>query len=151
MINDCMAASGGFTQTGTTIATDFKRWNGDLSVTHKATDWFTLNSNLSGGFWVPAHPPATEAAFANLVGRPFSCCPASILTIRTVPSITTRLSFLLGDQRPIQSTGHRQVGSFPPWPTEPPGQCLGRSPVPQEFYGNQLVRRRIPGSRRKQL
>lgn len=69
-------ASGGyFHQTGTTIATDFKRWNGDLSVTHKAEDWFTLNSNLAGGFGYQL-TPSNGGAFANPVGAAFFLLPS---------------------------------------------------------------------------
>ncbi|HEV3326727.1 MAG TPA: TonB-dependent receptor plug domain-containing protein, partial [Puia sp.] len=43
-------ASGGyFQQTGTTLASDFKRYNGSLSVTHKASDRFTISSVLNVG------------------------------------------------------------------------------------------------------
>jgi TonB-linked SusC/RagA family outer membrane protein len=69
-------ASGGyFHQTGTTIATDFRRWSGDLSVTHKATDWFTLNSNLNGGFGYQL-TPSNGGAFANPVGAAFFLLPS---------------------------------------------------------------------------
>ncbi len=69
-------ASGGyFHQTGTTIATDFRRWNGDLAVTHKATDWFTLNSNLTGGYGYQL-TPSNGGAFANPVGAAFFLLPS---------------------------------------------------------------------------
>jgi TonB-linked SusC/RagA family outer membrane protein len=69
-------ASGGyFHQTGTSIATDFKRWNGDVSVTHKATNWFTLTSSLNGGFGAQV-TPTNGGAFSNPVGAAFFLLPS---------------------------------------------------------------------------
>jgi TonB-linked SusC/RagA family outer membrane protein len=69
-------ASGGyFHQTGTTIATDFKRWNGDISVVHKANDWFTLSTTLSGGY-SNQHTPTNGGTFANPVLAAFFLLPS---------------------------------------------------------------------------
>lgn len=60
-------ASGGyFKQVGTTIATDFKRYNGAFSITHKLSDRITFNGNvqISTGL---QNTPANGGAFANPV------------------------------------------------------------------------------------
>jgi TonB-linked SusC/RagA family outer membrane protein len=60
-------ASGGiFRQEGTTIATDFKRYNGALSVSHKATDKITFSTSLNLGTSKQS-TPAAGGAFANPV------------------------------------------------------------------------------------
>ena len=60
-------ASGGyFKQVGTTIATDFKRYNGSFSLTHKAGDRFTFSGNLNISSALQ-NTPANGGAFANPV------------------------------------------------------------------------------------
>ena len=60
-------ASGGyFRQDGTTIATDFKRYNGSLSITHKATDWLNFTAGLNGSTSVQ-NTPSNGGTFANPV------------------------------------------------------------------------------------
>ena len=60
-------ASGGyFKQLGTTIATDFERYNGDLSITHKATDRLTFSATINGAA-TKQHTPNNGGAFANPV------------------------------------------------------------------------------------
>ncbi len=59
--------SGGyFKQDGTTIATNFKRYNGSLSVTHKAYDWLTFTGGLSGST-SSQNTPGNGGAFDNPV------------------------------------------------------------------------------------
>jgi TonB-linked SusC/RagA family outer membrane protein len=59
--------SGGyFKQDGTTIATDFKRYNGSLSVTHKAYDWLAFTGGLSGST-SSQNTPGNGGAYANPV------------------------------------------------------------------------------------
>jgi TonB-linked SusC/RagA family outer membrane protein len=60
------ASAGIFRQEGTTIATDFKRYNGALSLQHKATDKITLSTNLNLGT-SRQNTPAAGGAFANPV------------------------------------------------------------------------------------
>jgi TonB-linked SusC/RagA family outer membrane protein len=68
-------ASGGyFQQTGTTLASDFKRYNGSLSVTHKASDRFTISSVLNVGYTVQ-HTPSNGGTFANPVLASFFLLP----------------------------------------------------------------------------
>ncbi len=60
-------ASGGyFKQDGITIATDFKRYNGSISVTHKAADWANFTAGISGSTSIQ-NTPANGGAFANPV------------------------------------------------------------------------------------
>lgn len=60
-------ASGGyFKQQGTTLATEFHRINGALSVTHKATDKITFNGGVNIGSAVQ-HTPSNGGAYANPV------------------------------------------------------------------------------------
>jgi TonB-linked SusC/RagA family outer membrane protein len=59
--------SGGyFTQGGTTIATDFNRYNGAISVTHKATDRLTITAVLNGAS-TKQSTPTNGGTFANPV------------------------------------------------------------------------------------
>lgn len=68
-------ASGGyFKQDGTTIATDFKRYNGSISVTHKATDWLNFTSGINGSSSVQ-HTPSNGGTFANPVLATFFLVP----------------------------------------------------------------------------
>ena len=68
-------ASGGyFNQKGTSIASDFQRWNGAISLTHKASDRFTLSANLNGSN-TSQHTPTTGGTFANPVLASFFLLP----------------------------------------------------------------------------
>ncbi len=59
--------SGGyFKQGGTTVKTDFERYNGSIRLTNQATDKISLSMNLDGGF-VRQHTPSNGGAFANPV------------------------------------------------------------------------------------
>lgn len=69
------ASAGYFNQLGTTIASDFRRWTGDLSVTHKATDKFTLSTSLNGSY-VAQHTPLGGGNFANPVGAGYFLIPS---------------------------------------------------------------------------
>ncbi len=60
------ASAGYFRQEGTTIATDFKRYNGALSLTHKATDRITLSTNFNIGS-TRQSTPTNGGTFANPV------------------------------------------------------------------------------------
>lgn len=60
-------ASGGyFKQVGTVIASDFKRYNGAVAITHKAGDIFTFNGNINASSALQ-NTPANGGAFANPV------------------------------------------------------------------------------------
>ena len=61
------ASTGYFKQDGTTIATDFKRYNGALSINHKASDRFNFSTTLSGST-ATQHTPLNGGTFANPVG-----------------------------------------------------------------------------------
>ncbi len=68
-------ASGGyFKQDGTTIATDFKRYNGSLSITHKATDWLNFTAGLNGST-SSQNTPSNGGTFANPVLASFFLVP----------------------------------------------------------------------------
>ena len=68
-------ASGGyFGQTGTTIATDYNRYNGALSITHKASDKLTITSGINGSSALQ-HTPANGGAFTNPVLASFFLVP----------------------------------------------------------------------------
>ena len=61
--------SGGyFKQVGTTLATDFERYNGSISLTHKATDRLTLTLILNGS-GTKQSTPTNGGTFANPVLR----------------------------------------------------------------------------------
>jgi TonB-linked SusC/RagA family outer membrane protein len=60
------ASAGYFRQEGTTIATDFKRYNGALSLSHKATDKITLTANFNIGS-AKQSTPTNGGTFANPV------------------------------------------------------------------------------------
>jgi TonB-linked SusC/RagA family outer membrane protein len=60
------ASAGYFRQEGTTIATDFKRYNGALSLTHRATDKITLSTNFNIGS-TKQTTPTNGGTFANPV------------------------------------------------------------------------------------
>lgn len=60
-------ASGGyFNQEGISIASNFNRFSGSLSVTHHASDRFTLTADLSGSN-TAQHTPSNGGTFANPV------------------------------------------------------------------------------------
>ena len=42
------ASAGSFNQLGTTISSDFRRYNGNISVTHKVSDKLTFSAGLNG-------------------------------------------------------------------------------------------------------
>jgi TonB-linked SusC/RagA family outer membrane protein len=68
-------ASGGyFNQLGTSIASNFRRFSGDLAVTHKASDRFTLSVNLSGSN-TSQNTPGNGGQFANPVLASFFLLP----------------------------------------------------------------------------
>ncbi len=68
-------ASGGyFKQEGTTIATYYKRYNGSLSVTHKATDKITFTAGINGSN-SEQRTPSAGGAFANPVLASFFLLP----------------------------------------------------------------------------
>ncbi|HXB91220.1 MAG TPA: TonB-dependent receptor [Puia sp.] len=68
-------ASGGyFNQKGTSIASDFQRWNGAIAVTHKASDRFTLSANLNGSN-TSQTTPTNGGTFANPVLASFFLMP----------------------------------------------------------------------------
>lgn len=68
------ASAGFFNQDGTTIATDFKRYNGTLSINHKASDRFNFSTTLSGST-VTQHTPSNGGLFSNPVGAYFFLPP----------------------------------------------------------------------------
>ncbi|MBS1932754.1 MAG: TonB-dependent receptor [Bacteroidetes bacterium] len=68
------ASAGYFNQIGTTIATDFKRWNGSISVTHKASDRVTFSASLNGSSTYQ-HTPSNGGTFANPVLASFFLLP----------------------------------------------------------------------------
>ncbi|MEO7121319.1 MAG: SusC/RagA family TonB-linked outer membrane protein [Ginsengibacter sp.] len=68
-------ASGGFfNQIGTTIATDFKRYNGSVSITHKANDRVTFSTSINGSTTFQ-HTPSNGGTFANPVLASFFLLP----------------------------------------------------------------------------
>ena len=64
------ASTGFFKQDGTTIVTDFKRYNGALSINYKASERFNFSATLSGSSAIQ-HTPANGGLFANPVGAYF--------------------------------------------------------------------------------
>jgi len=67
--------SGGyFNQIGTALASDFKRYNGTVSVTHKATDKLTFGSSLSVGYSIQ-HTPFNTGAYGNPILESFLLLP----------------------------------------------------------------------------
>ncbi len=68
-------ASGGyFNQIGTTLASSFKRFNGSLSLTHKATDRLTITSSINVGY-SKQNTPFNGGTFANPVLAAFFLLP----------------------------------------------------------------------------
>jgi TonB-linked SusC/RagA family outer membrane protein len=68
------ASAGYFDQKGTSIASDFQRFNGSLSVTHKASDRFMISANVNGSN-TAQHTPGNGGAFANPVLASFFLMP----------------------------------------------------------------------------
>lgn len=68
------ASAGYFNQKGTSIATDFQRFNGSLAVTHKASDRLTISANISGSN-TSQHTPSNGGTFANPVLASFFLMP----------------------------------------------------------------------------
>jgi len=67
--------SGGiFNQIGTALASDFKRYNGSISVTHKATDRLTFTGTMSVGYSLQ-HTPFNSGAFGNPILESFLLLP----------------------------------------------------------------------------
>jgi TonB-linked SusC/RagA family outer membrane protein len=68
------ASAGYFNQKGISIASDFQRFNGALSITHKASDRFTLSANINGSN-TSQHTPSNGGTFANPVLASFFLMP----------------------------------------------------------------------------
>lgn len=67
--------SGGyFKQQGTTIATGFERYNGDFSLTHRATDRLTVSLRLNGAA-TKQETPSNGGTFANPVLESYFLLP----------------------------------------------------------------------------
>ncbi len=67
--------SGGyFNQIGTALASDFKRYNGTVSVTQKASDKLTFSTSLSLGYSLQ-HTPFNTGAFGNPILESFLLLP----------------------------------------------------------------------------
>ncbi|HVS95210.1 MAG TPA: SusC/RagA family TonB-linked outer membrane protein [Puia sp.] len=68
-------ASGGyFNQKGISIASDFQRFTGALSLTHRASDRFTLTANINASN-TAQHTPSNGGTFANPVLASFFLLP----------------------------------------------------------------------------
>jgi TonB-linked SusC/RagA family outer membrane protein len=67
-------SGGHFVQEGTTINSKLTRNNGNIRLTHKATDKITLNANINGGF-VNQRAPLNGGAFGNPVLTSFFILP----------------------------------------------------------------------------
>jgi TonB-linked SusC/RagA family outer membrane protein len=68
-------SGGRFTQEGTTINSQFARTNGNIRLTHKATDRLTLNVNFNGGY-VNQRAPLNGGAFGNPVLSSYFMLPS---------------------------------------------------------------------------
>jgi TonB-linked SusC/RagA family outer membrane protein len=67
--------SGGyFNQIGTALASDFKRYNGTINITHKATDQLTFTGSMSAGY-SKQNTPFNGGAFGNPVLEQFLLLP----------------------------------------------------------------------------
>ena len=67
--------SGGFfNQIGTALASDFKRYNGTLSITHKATDQLTFTGSMSAGY-SKQNTPFNSGSFGNPILEGFLLLP----------------------------------------------------------------------------
>jgi TonB-linked SusC/RagA family outer membrane protein len=68
-------ASGGlFDQQGTIIASSFKRYNGDLSITHKVNDKFSFSAMISGSA-ANQYTPNNNGFFANPIAAQVNLLP----------------------------------------------------------------------------
>ena len=68
------ASAGYFDQDGTTIATNFKRYNGNLNVTNKVNDRINVSVGINGSFSNQVAPPGS-AAYASPVSGAFFLPP----------------------------------------------------------------------------
>ncbi|HVS95213.1 MAG TPA: TonB-dependent receptor [Puia sp.] len=68
------ASAGYFDQDGTTIATNFKRYNGNISVSSKLNDRINFNAGLNGSYSYQIAPPGS-AAYASPVSGAFFLPP----------------------------------------------------------------------------
>jgi len=68
------ASAGYFNQDGTTIATYFKRYNGNLSLSSKLNDKITFTAGLNGSYSYQLSPPGS-AAFSSPVSGAFFLPP----------------------------------------------------------------------------
>lgn len=68
-------SGGHFIQEGTTINSKLKRTNGNIRLTHKATDRLNINFNLNGGY-VGQRAPLNGGAFGNPVLASFFLLPS---------------------------------------------------------------------------
>ena len=68
-------SGGRFTADGTTINSQFARTNGNIRLTHKATDRLTLNVNFNGGY-VNQRAPLNGGAFGNPVLSSYFLLPS---------------------------------------------------------------------------
>ena len=68
------ASAGYFDQDGTTIATNFKRYNGNISVTNKVNDRILFNVGINGSYSFQIAPPGS-AAYASPVSGAFFLPP----------------------------------------------------------------------------
>ncbi|MBS1663980.1 MAG: TonB-dependent receptor [Bacteroidetes bacterium] len=118
-------ASGGFfKQVGTVIASDFKRYNGAVAVTHKAGDIFTFNGNLSISSALQ-NTPANGGAFANPVLASY---------------------FLLPWYTPRNSDGSLRYGDHDDLGEFPVGGGVFNPVVQAEFNNNPLRQTTVRGS-----
>lgn len=68
--------SGGyFRQEGTTLQSDFQRWNGNMSITSKATDRLTISTTLNTGF-VQQNAPLAGGSFGNPILSSYFLLPS---------------------------------------------------------------------------
>jgi TonB-linked SusC/RagA family outer membrane protein len=68
-------SAGYFVQEGTTINSELHRTNGNIRLTHKATDRVTVNLNLNGGY-VGQRAPLNGGAFGNPVLSSYFLLPS---------------------------------------------------------------------------
>jgi TonB-linked SusC/RagA family outer membrane protein len=68
------ASAGYFDQDGTTIATNFKRYNGNVSISNKVNDRIQFNMGLNGSYSFQIAPPGS-AAYASPVSGAFFLPP----------------------------------------------------------------------------
>lgn len=68
------ASAGYFKQQGISIATDFNRYNGSLSITHKATDKVTFTAGINGSTSSQT-TPSNGGTFANPILASFFLLP----------------------------------------------------------------------------